>query len=284
MFFKKKGKSNPMGLSPEDRYLNDLSQLEALELKKREEISRKEEQLMRDHPLTSSGRIVTTREKQNALVEEIHQSFDSASEEALKEAQKIISTISLNEVALLKKELGFTRAAGVLENEGSLRKKQRLEEKIQMFSYYQQYYPQYKFIQEDAVKDLCIKYSLALGDASLYQGDIPMKNLLEIKNFDKNSIKEFDQVYIIWSHGYARAISNTEYNSMVATGQLLRMPQQSFHICAPASEMNMQGKILANGYQIIDALVLYPVRGGYIIVSKWGKEGEDPSLVNEKAN
>jgi hypothetical protein len=37
-------------------------------------------------------------------------------------------------------------------------------------------------------------------------------------------------------------------------------------------------------YNLPDPIVLQPVNGGYLIVSKWGLEGEDAELTNEKMN
>jgi hypothetical protein len=60
----------------------------------------------------------------------------------------------------------------------------------------------------------------------------------------------------------------------------------SFKICAPASDMKTDGMELKDGYKLIpDPIVLFPCRNQiYCIVSKWGIEGEDSALVNEKSN
>lgn len=58
-------------------------------------------------------------------------------------------------------------------------------------------------------------------------------------------------------------------------------------ICAPAKDFYTQG-MKVEGHKLVqdikDPIVLQPVTGGYLIVSKWGLEAEDPALLNEKQN
>lgn len=58
----------------------------------------------------------------------------------------------------------------------------------------------------------------------------------------------------------------------------------AFKICAPKSEFKTMGMIVTDGYILRDPIVLQPVKGGYLIVSKWGLEASDEALVNEIEN
>lgn len=60
-------------------------------------------------------------------------------------------------------------------------------------------------------------------------------------------------------------------------------------ICAPVKDMNISGLELKEGYKlekkhIPDPVVLQPVKGGYLVLTKWGQEAEDPILLNEINN
>lgn len=60
------------------------------------------------------------------------------------------------------------------------------------------------------------------------------------------------------------------------------------HICAPIKDMDISGMNLHNGYKlkvhIPDPVVLHQVKGGYLVLSKWGAEASDPILLNEIDN
>ena len=61
-----------------------------------------------------------------------------------------------------------------------------------------------------------------------------------------------------------------------------------FKMVAPVKDFDMRGKEI-KGVEIRnipapDPVVLQPVNGGYLIVSKWGDEASDKDLVNEIDN
>lgn len=62
-----------------------------------------------------------------------------------------------------------------------------------------------------------------------------------------------------------------------------------FKICAPQKDFNTAGYEVKDGYKLIyDPIVIQPVKYknilGGLIISKWGLEGQDGSLVNEISN
>lgn len=58
-----------------------------------------------------------------------------------------------------------------------------------------------------------------------------------------------------------------------------------FQICAPENEFNTQG-LKKVGHELVpeDPIVLCPVTGGYLVVTKWGLEASDPSVRDERMN
>ncbi len=63
----------------------------------------------------------------------------------------------------------------------------------------------------------------------------------------------------------------------------------AFKICAPKKDFITQGYEVQDGYKLVyDPIVIQPVKfkniEGGLVISKWGLEGQDESLVNEKLN
>lgn len=58
----------------------------------------------------------------------------------------------------------------------------------------------------------------------------------------------------------------------------------NFKICAPKADFNILGYIEVGHVLVYDPVVLQPVYEGYLIVSAWGEEASDPSVVNEVMN
>jgi len=64
-----------------------------------------------------------------------------------------------------------------------------------------------------------------------------------------------------------------------------RLTKQSLYICAPIKDMDMVGLTIERGYKmkkihIPDPVVLQPCRGGYVILTAWGDESQDPLVKN----
>ena len=142
-------------------------------------------------------------QNQNAIVQEIHDTFYSEVDRLLAEAGIKLSSDTNKTDVLAKADrlsmLGFNNAKEV-----SVATKERIRlsgiervntEKgnlIEAINYFSFKYPQYKFITEASVKKICQKYGLIYGQVSLYKGEVPDKNLAEI---EKLSIKEEDFVF-----------------------------------------------------------------------------------------
>lgn len=229
------------------------------------------------------------------VIAEIHNEFDTAGEKLLQEAKAIIAETDCDKGERLK-SLGFSSAKPVQEsNVAKMNKK--LAETIE---YYRQYYPHNKFITEAVVEAICKKYNLLCGQVSSYIGDVPEKNVREMESFKLHKEDMIRRSNIDDYHDMSLR-NRMRHSQMMSLGLLAQISQQSydysppqkvtyyeykepFKICAPQTDFEMS-YLRKDGYKLIpDPIVLQPVKGGYLIVTKWGLEASDESLVNETHN
>lgn len=204
-------------------------------------------------------------QKPIATVEEIHREFDSASERILEEANAILEKESSKDKEEIRKlkELGFIKLNSVKELEEEEEKKAEATKNAELISYYKKQYPNNKFISKTEVERICKKYGLIMGSSSDYIGEIPPKNRKEIIEFKLKDKKDYADYttdgIILFALEYG--ITGLEYKST------------SLQIIATPDQFDLKDKIISN-YRIIakDPIVLHPVNGGYLIVSKWGNE------------
>lgn len=237
-----------------------------------------------------------------AIIAEIHNDFDTASERLLNEAKEILSK-GIDTKGQRLKELGFVSANAVVvfeKAEAEKIEKTNLAEKIE---YYRMWYPHNKFITEKEVKAICKKYGLLYAEVSYYKGDVPEKNLREIEAFklreeDQRKRTNFDD----WSENRIRRMQWAGLAQFGARSSFNRpsyyddnppkeikeyYTKPSLCICAPEKDFDTRN-LVRSGHKlelhIPDPVVLQPVPSGYLIVSKWGLEASDESLVNEQMN
>ncbi len=248
----------------------------------------------------------------NKIVEKIHRKFDTASEKLLTEAKAIVAAPVVLETEKIERlnKIGFNAAKPIGDAEKGFKKKEAAKIMIEAIEYYQVYYPSYKFIPEEQIQKICKKYKLLYGDSSNYLGDIPEKNLAEIEAFklrEEDYYEQNESWMPTWYNNIVLRYSNPiSYESTgilpmimgiypIATEEdkkaVVEAKKQKppFKICAPQTDFNMQGYEVKEGYKIVyDPIVIQPVKYksivGGLIISKWGLEGKDESLVNEKSN
>jgi predicted transcriptional regulator with HTH domain len=255
--------------------------------------------------------VVNTQE----VIEEIHNRFDMAADEALQEANLILASLegANTEKGELMQKLGFTATAESTRVKEQEAEKKKSNERAKIISYYQQKYPQYKFIFRDQVSDICKKYGLVCGEAARYKGDIPMKNLKEIEAFE---VQEDDSYYIrdyrdnmmpssmeYLMQGESNFVSKKE---VMEKARRMKKPGDDsfrwqyresaryiyreipFFICAPKGDMTTDEYTKEkDGFiyqEIPDPIVLHSTKDGFLIVSKWGPEASDELVVNQKMN
>ncbi len=223
-----------------------------------------------------------------AIVEEIHASFARAADEALVEARKILEKPGMSDHHKTLESLGFKQAQGIVEKKAEENEKERAQREAENILYFQQNYPMYKFITRTKIQEICKKYGLVWGGVDKYRGEVPAKNLAEIMKFNQNNIvKVEDGKYLRHSaYSVSEEISYTIYKHNNYSTTFYHEYVTGFDICAPAKDMNLNKTGLVNGrYEDIpDPVVLYPVRGGYLIVTAWGPEASDEYIVNQKMN
>jgi hypothetical protein len=237
------------------------------------------------------------------VVAEIHNEFMTTGEKLLQEAKKIIANAEIKDVEKVErlKKIGFRQSKQVKDSERAIKAKQDAEKNAKTVEYYSIKYPLYKFITEEAVKNICEKYGLVLGEIRQYKGFVPEKNLAEIERF---SVKDEDCV-----EDYYRSVSLSQVAAMQRQAFSSEMeeykrqmygyldqerkedktpPQKmyirEFKICAPLKDMDTSGYTEKEHKLIPDPVVLHPVKDGYLIVTAWGDEASDELVVNEKNN
>lgn len=259
-----------------------------------------------------------------AIVEQIHNEFNTAGENLLEEANKVLEQCKKvdKEKGKLLSSLGFENTPQAMVVEETMQKEKLALSVAETVKMVARKYPFNKFITEDIVKQICKKYNLVFGDVSQFKGFVPQKNLDEItrflKNYDFNlwidsgnqqmidmSGYEIKSIHDGYSHffkigtnydfnqkafqkndGVEGFYSNGKVNGKfyLIEGRLLKAQLQ---ICAPIKDMDTKGYKL-QGHKLIkdipDPVVLQPIENGYLIVTAWGDEASDPLITNEITN
>lgn len=245
-------------------------------------------------------------------VKEIHADFYEAEERLFVEAVGLQSRpMPPKKLAERYRDAGFGNVKPVKTYLAEDSKRKSCDDLIQCIEYFRVNYPNYKFITETEVKKLCEKYSLLLGEASKYTGDMPEKNLIDVENF---KLKKEDWIKR-YSHSSLMSYFESAINDYISGSSNLQhriaygvdpysvtMPQRSpsstkeedteqpkFKICAPKEDFNTLGYEIKDGYKLVyDPIVLQPVYKngieGYLIITAWGDESSDEIVVNETMN
>lgn len=141
------------------------------------------------------------------VIQDIHNEFDNAQENLLKEALKIINANPIEKLSKAERleKIGFVNASSVK----SYKKKKKLlvenQKQAELIQYYKTNYPFLKFLTESELDRICDKYSLIYAPINRYIKDVPEKNISEIENaqgLKSNDIKPtnfFLQVHKPWS-------------------------------------------------------------------------------------
>jgi hypothetical protein len=231
------------------------------------------------------------------VITEIHNEFDTVTEKLLTEAKEILSGIKDVQKGERLKSLGFNCSKPAVDAEEEIRKRDKNMEIAKNIEYYSIQYPNNKFITFEKASEICKKYGLLLGNAFFYKGDVPEKNLSEIENF---KLREEDYTkYPVYEYMddkgqkiryYYEYDVYGRHNHTVVTDESIKVvsKKEGFKICASVKDFDTSNMRIEDGYRLEynlpDPIVLQPVNGGYLIVSKWGLEGEDAELTNEKMN
>jgi hypothetical protein len=222
------------------------------------------------------------------------------------------------------KALGFGATKPIKEMQEREKAKISAHETIEAVEYYQAFYPSYKFISLKQIESISKKYGLLYGDSKNYLGDIPDKNLAEIEAFKLREEDYYEEPKSVWeslimppyfnsfyerymigvdptgtesaqTQGLIPAVTSDRAMSLgmaLLAEEKTKAPKKnkpSFKICAPKKEFNTSGYEVKDGFRLVyDPIVIQPVKyktiEGGLIISKWGLEGQDEFLMNEKLN
>lgn len=270
--------------------------------------------------------MLTLFKSQEQRVAEIHNEFDNAQDNLLRQAEEIIAKSANSELKAIRLiNIGFTKtreAARFLKT--GITKAQ-----ADLIRYYKQTYPFQKFISEEELNRICKKYGLIHAPISAYKKDVPEKNLSDMENMPqlKPGDETADKVYTVIKYGWdfvgiswPRAklmglpkvipdfeatfffyidswlkenypkVASRDY--ICTGGTIHKESRQGLHIAAPKSHFDLKGlgKTGVFGFSTIqlievkDPIVFRYVRGGVQIITKWGLEAEDKTLLNEIEN
>lgn len=167
-----------------------------------------------------------------AIVDEIHNEFNTAGEKLLIEARKIIDAqpvVNKSKNELLK-SFGFKNTQEVQRADTVLGTIKISEEQMQLINKYAIKYPLQKFITETQVESICKKYNLIFGYVEQYTGFVPEKNLKQIANF---KLRKEDKNTIIAT---ARKYSSTEQFEIILENAELREDRTYWHIYLKGSD------------------------------------------------
>ena len=247
----------------------------------------------------------------NTLIAEIHEEFDSSTERLLNEAKGILAKSTNTDKGEALRKLGFTNSKPSVEAALDIKIKKEKQELAENIQYFQQWYPNNKYITEAEVEKICKKYGLLCGEAQYYIGDVPDKNVQEMACFKlrekdcivhelgwfkrENSIAGYSffmsclpgEGQYGWIQEGSRFMGMLNIESDTTKKHHYERP--SFKICATVKDFDTNNMRIDKGYRLEqnlpDPIVLQPVKGGYLIVSKWGlPEEANNELINEKLN
>jgi hypothetical protein len=124
-------------------------------------------------------------DKYSPEVMEIHNKFNTASDDLLKKAEDIlarqVSTNGEKNERLAALGFGKTKDQTVIENDK--KEKDYQKKLIEAINHFRVRFPNYKFIPEKTAEKICKKHKLILGDVTQYTGFVPDKNLMDIERF-----------------------------------------------------------------------------------------------------
>ena len=252
-------------------------------------------------------------------IEQIHSDFDTAVEiltEISDERQRKANAIEIPQEekdyqdGVYLKNLGFekTELAKKVDKFNSfaseVKQKKNSNFKIsdsirEVVQFYQNIFLFHKFILYSQVIKICEKYNLYLSPAQFYNGEIPQKNIEEMKNFPLE--KWNGNIY-----ESRRASMNLSKPICEQIPSSMKSGPARMYICAPLNEFDMEGNTSV-GREIYqkgnrdkagilefklpkkeklpkDPIILLPVQVsplmelGFIVVTKWGEEANDLAL------
>jgi hypothetical protein len=257
-------------------------------------------------------------------VELIHHDFDTSVNKLL----QIIETNTIKAETLVEKEIqpneqkniedsdflnkiGFSNTQNVQKSSQILSVNKNIKTKklsivnnttalSSIISLYQSEFPNYKFILLSQIYNICEKYNLYIGHSSLFNGQIPEKNINELKQFPFDKYKNntrFHQRIILNLPLCSQFEKNYKYSSDMINYYICASYQdflidKNTHIIGNEIFKNLDYEKptfkLIKPVKVPDPIILIPVNidsipddMGFLINTKWGIEANDVLLKND---
>lgn len=242
------------------------------------------------------------------LIKRIHNEFDTAQDKLLREAKEVLCKYESDllarstDVSTRLKSLGFVRTPTVVKTDAINSELDKNKREAELITYYRDAYPFLKFLTETELERICGKYDLIFCPVQQYIKEVPEKNLREIENCqpikDEDAVnhKELKRAKEKAQREYPNHIDRYMITHILAidisrasmfgrsepdkTGLWIAAPKSHFNL----KDMEQKSKFGWGKVEVKDPVVFRYVRGGIQVLTKWGIEGEDPSLVVEKLN
>lgn len=139
-------------------------------------------------------KIETKQQKQQRIIKNIHNDFDSAQDRLLSQAKTLLESIHISDIGKQEQiadrlsRIGFENVP-VVKQISSLKKEReekgmqlvKTKEDAELIEYYKQNYPFLKFLTEHELDKICKKYNLVYAPVKNYIESVPEKNLAEIE-------------------------------------------------------------------------------------------------------
>jgi hypothetical protein len=255
------------------------------------------------------------------IIAAIHNEIDTSAERLLTEAKEIINNLTLSDKADRLKSIGFINSETVKINEKKSKLLVSNKEQANLIKYYQSTYPFLLFLTENELDRICKKYGLVYAPVSRYLKDVPDKNIKEIENaaplksndsannvfllkysgdFKSDITKEQMKLYRNGIYVYREVFNlSGEFESMTGLSlhsstwsgwDKISIDHNGLFIAAPKSHFNLKGlkKTSKFSFNLVtiqkDPIVFRYCRGGIQVLTKWGLEASDESLVNPVTN
>ena len=139
-------------------------------------------------------KLESKHQKEQRIIKNIHDDFDSAQDRLLAQARKFLEEIKIedttdqDDLAKRFEKIGFNNVP-IVKQLSSLKKdiaiKQdqivKTKQEAELIEYYKLNYPFLKFLTESELDRICTKYGLVYAPVGNYIESVPEKNLIEIE-------------------------------------------------------------------------------------------------------
>jgi hypothetical protein len=162
--------------------------------------------------------------REELLIAEIHNEFDTAQDRLLQEAETVIAAARpkknakvIEDKADRLRKLGFIRTQDVEHHNKVLDGRIKVEvtkDFADRIKHYQFRYPFQKFLTEDELNRICEKYKLIYAPVNAYIKTVPNKNLLDIEN--ARPLDEEDSYTTLYTYKNTYASCQPVFDKFVA--------------------------------------------------------------------